>query len=77
MHSLVAGAVLGERRQEGPSHRGRSVHQGSEVGKDIAYKAAGAVPSRIFSSICIAHTSLECGKVCYFFGKSKGDIILM
>lgn len=54
-----------------------SVHQGSEVGKDIAYKAAGAVPSRIFSSICIAHTSLECGKVCYFFGKSKGDIILM
>ena len=43
----------------------------------IAYEATGAATSRILSSVCIAHTSLECGKVCYFFGKSKGDIILM
>lgn len=53
-----------------------SVHQGSEVGKD-SYKAAGAVTTaESWVLFCIAHTSLECGKVCYFW-QDKGDIILM
>lgn len=62
-----------------------SVHQGSEVGKDwfhmwkkckypaqIAYKAAGTVIHQQNQGfVCIAHTSLECGKVCYFLARAK------
>lgn len=40
----------------------------AQYSAQIAYKGAGSYsPAESWVFACIAHTSLECGKVCYFF----------
>lgn len=40
----------------------------AQYSAQIAYKGAGSYsPAQSWVFACIAHTSLECGKVCYYF----------